>query len=259
MKDEQTLCARNRDAHPRTFPETTADNFNCPERLHCSHVDPDLHSEFSTQKTLRFCDMPGPITPKQVKDRLDGSRAALTVVIPKWEQSGTGFGAMRNPSDCGSMTDEIKTTVGDQRSMHLGECKPHVLHHWMKCEQQQILTKAVEVLSLEVCTTSDQDVGPTVAAPRKRKGETTEEDCAEKAFRCAVGGSMGGMACDSAIATLQDEEANLRFLKLSKIWIGGFVEGEPIGKEMEPAVCSEAAVEVEERLEVLKERVMSLQ
>ena len=56
--------------------------------------------------------MPGPITADQVKDRLGQTHAALVNIVPKWEQSGTGFGAEKRPFDVdgsgfGRMTEEI--------------------------------------------------------------------------------------------------------------------------------------------------------
>ena len=97
--DRPALDARNHEERPKTYHEIMADNFNDPICVYNSLCLPDLHSVFSSSIELKFENMSGPITADQVKDRLGQSRAALVAIVPKWEQSGTGFGANARPHD----------------------------------------------------------------------------------------------------------------------------------------------------------------
>jgi hypothetical protein len=77
---------------PETYQELVAGLFNDldfqPETLSL----PKLHSNFSETKVLHFEDMPGPMTPEDVKSRLADARAKLILIINKWGKSGNGFG-----------------------------------------------------------------------------------------------------------------------------------------------------------------------
>jgi hypothetical protein len=90
--NHEELDARKSDKRPKTFEKEAAKLFNdaifAPTSLHL----PSLHSDFDETRVLCLEDMPGIITPEEVKSHMADSRVKLMAVISNWELSGNGFG-----------------------------------------------------------------------------------------------------------------------------------------------------------------------
>jgi hypothetical protein len=113
----QQLDARNSDTRPKQFEEEAAALFNNTAFAPTTLLLPSLHSDFADAVLLCLEDIPGPITPGEVKSRMANSRTKLMEVILGWELSGNGFGQRITEDDVfGHPTKETTWTTTVQAS-----------------------------------------------------------------------------------------------------------------------------------------------
>lgn len=172
MFDHEMLDARHSEARPRTFEETVVDDFNNKDLVWWSEILSDLHSAFRASMKLSCEDVPSDVTPEIVKEKLGGSQAALHVIIPKCEQSGTGFGAQQeSDKDFGRLTVGVMEGKGDKRGDCLNGCAPHVLCHWHKMDQQDVSGRVLSKLTKALRVTSDGKSPKVANVPLKKKSK----------------------------------------------------------------------------------------
>jgi hypothetical protein len=186
VMDREELDARNCDMAPKTYQELVAGLFNDLDFQPESLSLPKLHSNFSETKVLRFEDMPGPMTPEDVKLRLADARAKLILVINKWEKSGNVFG-QRDEDDADFGFLEEHHHQDDNRSSFLTTYKSHILYFWHLSDQEDIL-QSVKAEIDEGLAVSSEFIPQVVTTPSKRL--KTEEAKAEHKFRENVGTAL---------------------------------------------------------------------
>jgi DNA-directed RNA polymerase subunit L len=170
--NREELDARKSDKRPKTFEQEAAELFNdatfAPRSLHL----PSLHSEFNQTKILRLEDMPGVITPEEVKLRMADSRSKLMAVISNWELSGNGFG-QRAQDDEGFGHLEEEHFLDDNRQAFIQGYRSHILYLWHLSDEEDILHSVKSALDPD-CAANTDYVAEVKAGSRKRK--TEEED-----------------------------------------------------------------------------------
>lgn len=226
--DRWQLDAQNSEHKPKTCEEVVADLFDNPEFAPSSDSLPELHSDFSDSIDLPFANMPGPITPKQVKSKMADARCKLMKTINRWERSGNRFGQLRedkeeeeevasalqetegeDDDDCQGIDvmAEVnpnfghlvvkKFLAGDNRQSfvwhHEGESS-HQLCLWHKLDTQGVLSKVINKLDQSVavdCDSELSDATETGSRDQKRKQEQAKE---EQEFGVTIGGALSGLA-----------------------------------------------------------------
>jgi hypothetical protein len=182
--NREELDARNSDQRPKTYEQEAAELFNntafAPTSLHL----PSLHSDFDQAKLLRLEDMPGAITPEEVKSRMADSRAKLMVVISNWELSSNGFG-QRTKEDDGFGCLEEEHLLDDNRGAFLKGFRSHILYLWHLSNEEDILQSVKSVLD-PGCAANTDSV-PDVDSKRKKRKSSGED---ERNFREQVSSSF---------------------------------------------------------------------
>jgi hypothetical protein len=170
--NREELDARKSDKRPKTFEQEAAELFNdetfAPTSLHL----PSLHSDFDQTKVLRLEDMPGVITPEEVKSRMADSRAKLMAVISNWELSGNGFG-QRAQVDEGFGCLEEEHLLDDNRGAFLQNYRSHILYLWHLSDGEDILQSVKSALDPD-CAANTDSVPEVKPSNKKRKAEDDE-------------------------------------------------------------------------------------
>jgi hypothetical protein len=218
VMDRPVLDARNSNARPETFFEAVARVYNDECTLFMSEMLPDLHYSFARSITLDFDDMPGEVTPEEVKKRFADARAKLIKLISKWELSGNGFGQRALDDDeFGHMGDD-EMEAGDNRGNFLDAMtKEHILYFWHLADSNELLKNILNVIadtssadSENFQTTSDASV-TVVSNARKRKSEAR----AANEFRVVMGDALATMSVAAMINELRLAEAQaMRYQEL---------------------------------------------
>jgi hypothetical protein len=216
--DRQVLDARNSSARPETFFEAVARVFNDECNLFISEMLPDLHYSFARSITLDFDDMPGEVTPEEVKKRFADARAKLIKLISKWELSGNGFGQRALDDDEFGHMGEDEMEAGDNRGNFLDSMtKEHILYFWHLADSNELLKNILNVIadtssanSENFQTTSDASY-TVVSNARKRKSEAR----AANEFRVVMGDALATMSVAAMINELRSAEAQaMRYQEL---------------------------------------------
>ncbi|CAB9518311.1 hypothetical protein SEMRO_922_G220650.1 [Seminavis robusta] len=230
MGERDELDARNSENRPETVYEACARLFNDPDHEVMSRCLPDLHFTFSEVIDCSFENMPGKVTPDEVKRRWGDSRAKLIKIIAKWELSGNGFG-QRGVSDdnFGHLGDDM-LECGDNRANFLdSQTKEHILYLWHVADEAQILKNVMSVISESCAATSEtcsSVSGSENAVARRRR----TDERALGFFRAKMGLAMHTMSRAAIFKELRESqeklfEAQLRVMEvtseeLSELWMG---------------------------------------
>jgi hypothetical protein len=210
VMDRPTLDARNSSARPETFFEAVARIFNDECIFFTTEILPDLHYSFAHPLLLDFDDMPGPVTPEEVKKRFADGRAKLIKIISKWELSGNGFGQRTvNDDDFGHMGED-NLEAGENRGNFLDSMtKEHILYFWYLADKNELLKNVLNVIaetssadSENYQTTSDSS-NTVVSNHRKRKSEARLAN----EFRVVMGDALANMSVASMMEQLRSAEA----------------------------------------------------
>ena len=205
------LDARNSAERPETLYEVVANLFNDPSNVYITEQVPDLHHVFAYPITLSFDDMPGEVTPEEVKKRFANARAQMIKIIANWEISGNGFG-QREPEDAdyGHM-DEERLSAGDNRSHFLWDkAKEHILYFWHMADRSELLKNVLNVICHSSVANSDtyhstSELSSAAAqATNKRKANDARS---ADAFRDRMGQAMSVMSQAAILQELRESEA----------------------------------------------------
>jgi hypothetical protein len=167
------LDARKSDKKPKTFEEEAAELFNDTTFAPTSLRLPSLHSDFDETKVLCLEDMPGVITPEEVKSRMAYSRTKLMAVISNWELSGNGFGQCAQ-EDEGFGCLEEEHFLDNNRRPFLQNYRSHILYLWHLSNDEDIRQSVKSDLDPEDCTANTNFILEFKPSTKKRKAEDDE-------------------------------------------------------------------------------------
>jgi hypothetical protein len=210
VMDRSTLDARNSSARPETFFEAVARIFNDDIIFFSTDILPDLHYSFAHSLLLDFDDMPGPVTPEEVKKRFADARAKLIKIISKWELSGNGFGQRAlGDDDFGHMSEE-NLEAGENRGNFLDSMtKEHILYFWYLADKNELMKNVLNVIAdtssadSENYQTTSKSSDTVVSNHRKRKSEARLAN----EFRVVMGDALSNMSVASMLEQLRSAEA----------------------------------------------------
>jgi hypothetical protein len=210
VMDRSMLDARNSSARPETFFEAVARIFNDECVFFTTEILPDLHYSFAHPILLDLDDMPGTVTPEEVKKRFADARAKLIKIISKWELSGNGFGQRSVGEDDFGHMGEDNLEAGENRGSFLDSMtKEHILYFWYLADKNELMKNVLNVIadtssadSENYQTTSESSV-TVVSNNKKRKSEAR----LASEFRVVMGDALVTMSVASMMEQLRSAEA----------------------------------------------------
>ncbi|CAB9521959.1 hypothetical protein SEMRO_1254_G256390.1 [Seminavis robusta] len=228
--DRDELDARNSENRPENIFEACARLFNDADHDVYSRCLPELHFTFADILDCSFENMPGRITPDEVKRRWGDCRAKLIKIISKWELSGNGFGQRAEGDDDFGHLAETQLECGDNRANFLdSQTKEHILYLWHVADEAEILKNVMCVIHDSCAATSEtcSSVSASVNAVARQK---RTDERALGFFRAKMGLAMHTMSRAAIFKELRESqeklfEAQLRVMEvtseeLSELWMG---------------------------------------
>jgi hypothetical protein len=205
------LDARNSTQRPENLYEIVARLFNDRSSIYITEQVPDLHHCFAYPISLSFSDMPGEVTPEEVKKRFADARAKLIKIIAAWELSGNGFGQRtQDEDDFGHMTEEI-LSAGDNRSHFLRDkMKEHVLYFWHLADRNELLKNVLNVICIS--SSADSETYQSTSESSSAAAQSTHKRKLKEArsvdmFRNTMGQAMSAMSQAAMIQELRETES----------------------------------------------------
>jgi hypothetical protein len=220
VMDRPTLDARNSSARPETFFEAVARIFNDDCIFFTTEILPDLHYAFSHPIILDIEDMPGTVTPEEVKKRFADARAKLIKIISKWELSGNGFGQRAVGDDDFGHMGEDNLEAGENRGNFLDSMtKEHILYFWYLADKNELLKNVLNVIAdtssadSENYQTTSSSSDTVISNNKKRKSEAVQAN----EFRVIMGDALANMSVASMMEQLRSAEAQA--MKYEELYI----------------------------------------
>ena len=142
---------------------------------------PSLHPHFKTPMDISFNSVKdmGACTPQKAKDKFQVLRTQMSQVKTRWERSGNGTCAKKQPEyvinlDTSDDDDFAFIPGGDNRSDFLGKYKSAILYLWKRAEETDFLKEVCQQIS-EDARLDGTSAMSIVRTPSKRKHEKEEK------------------------------------------------------------------------------------
>jgi hypothetical protein len=212
--DRLETDARNSSKRSATFYELAAEKYNDESFVPSTNVYLDLHNDFA--KTIQLPQSICPTaTPDSIKDKLQGCRSELAIMMSNWNTSGSGDGQKSDKTDDEPAGSQCNTICGDDRRAFLHGRKAYLLYMWQLFDDNDILAHCMSKLPEGMMASTECTAMVSVSSPQRKKHKP---DNAEPLVHFAtVAKAAQTMATSSTIRELERLENTLFVLQTQQV------------------------------------------